>query len=259
MKLSQNIKFLRKKKGLTQAQFADKIGVKRSVIGAYEEGRAEPKLVLLQDICRYFNVTIDDVLAKNLSESGVEKPISGSDLRVLPILVDKQTEEELVSLVPVRASAGYALGFGDIDFIDELPRFKMPFQELVSNKSYRTFQIEGDSMLPVQSGSYMICEYVQDWNAIKDNTCYVVVTKEEGVVYKRLENHIEEQKEIKLISDNTEYEPYYLNINEVTEVWKAMGYTTFSLPEPQPVPSGMQELINQVAELRKDVKSLKST
>ena len=103
----------------------------------------------------------------------------------------------------------------------------------------------------------MFCEYVQDWKTIRDNHCYVVVTQEDGVVYKRLENHITDKKEIKLISDNTDYEPYYLNINQVVEVWKAVGYTTFSLPEQQPVPSGMQELINQVAELRKDVKSLK--
>ncbi len=84
------------------------------------------------------------------------------------------------------------------------------------------------------------------------------MTKEDGVVYKRLENQIKEQNNIKLISDNSEYEPYYLNINQVVEVWKSIGYTTFSLPEQHAVPSGMQELINQVAELRKDVKSLKN-
>jgi len=258
MWLSKNIKLLRKHKGLTQADLASKLGLKRSLVGAYEEGRAEPKLSLLQDMCRYFNVTVDDILTKDLSESDDTIPFSGKHLRVLPILVDKDTEEELTPLVPVKASAGYAHGYGDIDFIDELPRFSMPFQELAGKKSYRVFQINGESMLPVESGSYIICEYVQNWSDIKDQKCYVVVTKEEGVVYKRLENRIEENKEIKLISDNTEYEPYYLNINQVTEVWRAIGYTTFLLPEPHSVPSGMHELINQVAELRKDVKSLKN-
>jgi len=258
MWLSKNIKSLRKSKGFTQADLANKLGVNRSVIGAYEEGRAEPKLALLQDICRYFNVSIDDILAKNVSGSDMNKAISGDHLRVLPILVDKQTEEELTSLVPVRASAGYAQGYGDIDFIDELPHFSMPFLELAGKKSYRVFQIQGESMLPVQSGSYIICEYVQDWTAIKDSKCYVVVTREEGVVYKRLENHIEEKKEIKLISDNSEYEPYYLNINQVSEVWRALGYTTFSMPNVHSAPLGMTDLANQIAELRKDVKSLKN-
>jgi DNA-binding XRE family transcriptional regulator len=35
--ISQNIKFLRKKKGITQQQFADEVGIKRSLVGAYEE------------------------------------------------------------------------------------------------------------------------------------------------------------------------------------------------------------------------------
>ena len=257
MYLSKNIKILRKQKHLTQAKFADKIGVKRSVIGAYEEGRSEPKLNLLQDICRYFKVSIDDLLTKDLEKNEAPLYVSGNNLRVLPIIVDRNTDEEQTPLVPVKVSAGYALGYGDSDYIGELPHFNLPFPELAGQKSYRVFQIEGDSMNPIVTGSYVICEYVQDWKTIRDNHCYVVVTQEDGVVYKRLENHITDKKEIKLISDNTDYEPYYLNINQVVEVWKAVGYTTFSLPEQQPVPSGMQELINQVAELRKDVKSLK--
>ena len=231
--------------------------MKRSVIGAYEEGRSEPKLNLLQDICRYFKVSIDDLLTKDLEKNEAPLYVSGNNLRVLPIIVDRNTDEEQTPLVPVKVSAGYALGYGDSDYIGELPHFNLPFPELAGQKSYRVFQIEGDSMNPIVTGSYVICEYVQDWKTIRDNHCYVVVTQEDGVVYKRLENHITDKKEIKLISDNTDYEPYYLNINQVVEVWKAVGYTTFSLPEQQPVPSGMQELINQVAELRKDVKSLK--
>ena len=38
--ISNNIKVLRKKAGFTQEQLSAKIGIKRSVLGAYEEGRA---------------------------------------------------------------------------------------------------------------------------------------------------------------------------------------------------------------------------
>ena len=38
----QNLKYLRKQKGWTQQEFADKLGIKRSLLGAYEEERAEP-------------------------------------------------------------------------------------------------------------------------------------------------------------------------------------------------------------------------
>ena len=50
-----NLKFLRKSKGLTQGDFALKIGINRPKVGSYEEGRAEPNLVTLQNISHFFN------------------------------------------------------------------------------------------------------------------------------------------------------------------------------------------------------------
>jgi len=52
--ISSNIKFLRKKKGLTQQNFADQVGIKRSLVGAYEEERAEPKYDLLKKNSSFF-------------------------------------------------------------------------------------------------------------------------------------------------------------------------------------------------------------
>jgi len=46
--LNENIRTLRKKLQLTQDEFAQKLGIKRSLVGAYEEGRAEPRAELLQ-------------------------------------------------------------------------------------------------------------------------------------------------------------------------------------------------------------------
>ena len=42
--VNENIRFLRKKKGWTQEKFSQKIGIKRSLVGAYEEGRSAPRL-----------------------------------------------------------------------------------------------------------------------------------------------------------------------------------------------------------------------
>ena len=58
-------KFLRKKEALTQEQLATKIGVKRAMIGAYEEGRAEPRLHTLQHLAAYFQVRLDDFVNKD--------------------------------------------------------------------------------------------------------------------------------------------------------------------------------------------------
>ena len=44
VKINENIRYLRKKKGWTQEKFSSKIGIKRSLVGAYEEGRSDARL-----------------------------------------------------------------------------------------------------------------------------------------------------------------------------------------------------------------------
>ena len=114
--LGSNLRLLRKEKGLTQEQLAGKIGIKRSLIGAYEEGRTEPKLQTILNICHYFNVSIDALINHDMSKTKKTalQDFKGRQLRILPIAVDKQNEKELCTIVPVKASAGYMKGYGDV-------------------------------------------------------------------------------------------------------------------------------------------------
>ncbi|MFC5408427.1 helix-turn-helix domain-containing protein [Larkinella bovis] len=64
--VSNNIKYLRRLNGLTQEQFARRIGIKRSLLGAYEEARANPNLDNLMSIARAFNTTVDNLLKSDL-------------------------------------------------------------------------------------------------------------------------------------------------------------------------------------------------
>ncbi len=64
--VSNNIKYLRRLHGLTQEQFSRRIGIKRSLLGAYEESRANPSQDNLMAITRMCNVSIDDFLKKDL-------------------------------------------------------------------------------------------------------------------------------------------------------------------------------------------------
>lgn len=113
------------------------------MIGAYEEGRAEPRLHTLQHLAAYFQVRLDDFVNRDLSgSSSIPKAdVSGAQLRILPVIVDGTDEKELGTLVPVKASAGYLSGYGDADYIGALPRFSMPFPELPQDRTYRVFQI----------------------------------------------------------------------------------------------------------------------
>ena len=258
--LGNNLKWLRKSRELTQEELANKLGVKRSLIGAYEEGRVEPKLRTILNACLYFSVDLDALITTDLSR---EKPkdkkqdIKGDKLRVLPVITEKDSHRELCTLVPVKASAGYLRGYGDIDYIESLPRFSLPFPELSGNRSYRMFQVSGESMLPVPSGAYIIGEFVQNWYDIRNDECYVLITRDEGIVFKRLINNLKDG-ELTLKSDNPEYEPYSIQAEQLVEVWKARGYVSFELPSGQQTSLNVADLTGAIMELKDEMRELKT-
>src|ERR1700761_9125584 len=200
--ISSNIKFLRKKRGLTQQQFADQINIKRSLVGAYEEERAEPKYDLLKIIAAFFDISIDDFIKEEIDEKWQPKP--KGNLRILSISVDREDQEN-IEMVPVKASAGYLNGYADPEYVAQLPKFYLP---MFKNGTFRAFEIKGDSMLPLPSGTTIIAEYVENWTDIKPGETYVIISKTEGIVYKRIGNKFKDNKKLKLISDNPVYEPY---------------------------------------------------
>lgn len=257
--LNTNIRYLRKQKNLTQEQLAQQIGIKRAMVGAYEEGRAEPKLTTLHHFCQFFKVRMDQLVLRNLTteKAEAETDVEGQKLRILPVMVSKDDERELATMVPVKASAGYLNGYGDADYVGALPRFALPFPELPQDRTYRMFQIRGDSMLPVPPGAYIITEYVQDWNSIRNEECYILITRDEGVVYKRLINNMNEGQ-LLLKSDNPDYEAYTVPVGRIVEVWKAVGVVSFELPNPERQP-GLPQITTLLTELKKDVEQLKDS
>jgi len=252
-----NIRYLRKSKGLTQDELAKSIGISRAVIGSYEENRAIPKLNVLKDLAHYFSVSIDSLVKTELWENqdDLQKNYtSGSNLRVVSTVVDSK-DKELITTVPVQASAGYTNGYSDSDYIESLPHFSLPLVELSKDRTYRVFQIKGDSMEPIKSGSYIICEYLVNWNEIIDNKPYILISKDEGIVYKRLINKMAETGEIILKSDNPEYDPYTLKVEEIHEIWKALGFISFDLPENNDL--SINKLHHMILDMKQEIDKLK--
>lgn len=253
--LSERIRSYRKRSALTQSDLAEKLGVKRSAIGAYEEGRAEPRLSVLKAMAHLFGCSLDELVFGTSEASAID--LKGQKLRVLSVPVDREDQEENISLVPEKAAAGYTRGYGDAEFIRQLPHFRMPFIELSPKRSYRVFQIQGDSMLPVPSGAYIMCEYLMDWTEIKNGECHIVVTRNEGVVYKRLYNQMADKGVLLLRSDNPDYDDYTLRAEEVEEVWRARGFVSFRLPEAQAPERHLKHVGEILREIRSDVQKIR--
>src|SRR5215813_9072544 len=208
----QNLKYLRKLRGWTQEEFAGKLGIKRSLLGAYEEERAEPRLEVLETVSDMFKLTLDELLRKELSDS------KGSNY------LSKRRAQKLVAasndiqLVPVKAAAGYLAGYADPEFLDELNTFTLP---MLAPGNYRAFEIVGDSMLPTPSGSVIVGEKIENVDEVKSNNTYVVVSKGEGIVYKRIMKNNRSKNKLTMVSDNPQYTPYTVNAEDVLEIWKA--------------------------------------
>ena len=239
--LASNIRFLRKQKDMTQDALALEIDVNRSMIGTYEEGRAVPRIGVLQTLSVFFGVKIDDLINRDLSSGFTnEIDIRGTNLRVLTTVVDRN-DQEMITIVPVKASAGYMSGYGDREYIGQLPRFSFPVPELGNERTRRVFQIRGDSMLPVLPGSYVLCEYLQDWTELVDGATYILLTLNDGIVYKRVYNRMQQSNELMLKSDNPDYRPYTIRIEEVSEIWKAIGVISFDLGSNQPIQNNVSK------------------
>jgi SOS-response transcriptional repressor LexA len=121
--------------------------------------------------------------------------------------------------------------------------------------TYRAFEIKGDSMLPLQSGTIVVGEYLSNWNDVKPGDTYVVISKNDGIVYKRIGNRVKENKTIKLISDNPVYEPYSIDSDELLEIWKAKAFISTNFPEPAPEPT-LETLTNMVSQMQKSISNL---
>ncbi len=255
VKINENIRLIRKQLGLTQDQFAVKLEIKRSLIGAYEEGRAEPRLELLQKMASLGGYTVDALIGKDLSrmKDYEKKALTSKD--VVVVTVDDQSRNN-IELVPLRAAAGYLNGYADPEYIRELPRFKLP---MLRQGTYRAFEVSGDSMLPIVPGTVVIGELIEDISTVKNGKPYVLVTSREGIVFKRVFNYLQESGKLFLVSDNRQYAPFQIDGADVIEVWTAKAYISVEFPDGQA--SGdltMEQLAGMVMNLKQEIQSLKS-
>jgi len=260
MYFSSNIKLLRKRLGRTQDDIAFSLEMKRSTLSGYENGVAQPGLEALIAFSRHFKTSIDTLVKEDLSklaeselsqlERGYDVFITGSKLRVLTTTVDTDNNEN-IELVSETAKAGYRSGFADPEFIRVLPVFQLPF--LSREKKYRAFQINGDSMLPIPDKSWVIGEFIQNWLNIRNGYPYIILTLDDGIVFKVVENNLQDEQKLTLLSLNPLYDPYEVHVKDIREVWKFVHFVSSEIPEPN-LPK--DELTKTVISIQKDIKDI---
>ncbi len=238
---ASNIRFLRMRKNITQEVLASELGFTVSKVKAHEAAQTRnPVVEDLIMISEYFKMSVDTLLKINLTkisersirelEQGNDVFTSGTHLRILATTVDKNNKEQ-VEFVSKKARAGYLEGFTDPEFISSLPAFSMP--HLPTNRKFRMFPISGDSMLPIPDGALIIGSYVEDWSSIKKDTPCIVITQNDGIVFKMLTPLFPAKKSFQFASLNISYKPYELPVSEMLEVWQFVNYISDKMPLPE--------------------------
>lgn len=262
MFLARNLKYLRKRSGKTQDGLSSELNIGRTTIANYEAGISEPNVETLLTFANFFGTSVDDLLSKNLEETlksedkdlslrGAFQPQQQPFTGVPRIITVDHDGNDNIIYVPVKARAGYLLGYGDAEFMESLPTFRLPG---LNNATYRMFEVEGPSMAPnVLHGDRIIGEWIDSFDKVRDNRVYVVVHKG-GVAVKRVINRLKERGKFYLKSDTIahrhEFPTLEVDPEDIREIWYGRLKISSDFSEPA-------EVYHRLADLEMDVMEMK--
>jgi len=133
---------------LSQQSFAELFDLKRGTLGAYEEGRSEPKIETIIKIANYFSIPIDDLLTKELTVNSLLKfkanlttdheNISKPTFANIPFINEKNTKD-------------YLLYNAKEAFVNDMPCLQLPINP---EKEFRAFTVDNLEMSSNDKGLF---------------------------------------------------------------------------------------------------------
>ena len=249
---------------LNNYAFSKRIGVTGTTIDSIVNGRPQndgsrkktkPGYDVLLAIINTFDINPDYLFGKS-------DVMLNADLNAIPTYsgiphVISTTNEgtENVVYVSTKARAGYLNGYGDPEYIETLPSFKMP---LLTNGTFRCFEVQGNSMAQTfYNGDLVFGKYVESFSEITNNEVCVVISKTDGVVLKRIINLSEKEQKLILKSDNRDgnFPDYEIALEDIMEVWKVTMYASRQIPKPIDVFDKLQELESKIFNIENKIQN----
>lgn len=183
-------------------------------------------------------------------------PATGN-LGMPKVVAINENNEDLVSLVSAKAAAGYLNGYADTEYVENLPTIRLPN---LKGGTHRAFENKGHSMLPtLHNGSISVGRWVESLDDIKDRRIYIIVSKHDGIVIKRVLNRIEEAGKVILLSDNSnkvEYPNYTIDVSDILEVWYLRGGFIFDFREPSELYSRFNDMESKMTIMQEQLQKL---
>ena len=253
--VGKNIRKLRAVKKLSQAAFAELFGLARPSVGAYEEGRSEPKMETLIQIAQHFGLSVDLLLTKELTvnelyhfdifKEQLQPPALAAEPEAVP---DRQ--QNATPLVYRNRALEYIVRHHDPAFVDSLPWLQLPHQ---LTGPTRAFEVSGADMLLHRQGLrhqdiVLCCRIDKARPALQKDRVYVFVTQGK-ILIRRLAQRPSEGQPLHLRADNPDYGTQELELSQALEIWEVRGVFTTHLRAPALLDERVAELERKVEEL----------
>lgn len=247
---SDNIRALRVRDKISQEKLAEELQITRGRYVKYEDGTSEAPYAILKKIALYFHISIDLLLSIDVRKIAIQDLIKLENNRLLlPIQIDHRGDN-IIEVVTEKAKAGYLSGYADPEYIESLQQISLPF---LGSGKHRGFPVEGDSMPPHEEGSIIVGRYIEKLGEVQDGKTYILITKDHGMVYKRLNKN--KKNTLVLESDNSFYPNFDVKFSEILEIWEYqcnIGRTDHKQPLTE-----MESLKDLLLDLKRDVGELK--
>ncbi|MDR6300680.1 XRE family transcriptional regulator [Mesonia maritima] len=245
----KRFKEVREENQFTQAEFAEKLGIKSSTADI-ERGRTKLAGTVVMELLRQFSIN-----PMWLFGQSHQKHLNIHQVDTMPKVITVNSEEdENIMMVNQRAAAGYPHNIQDVEWYKQLPAFDFPLPQY-RNATYRGFQVEGDSMLPnLRPDDWVLAKAIPSLAEATDHKIYVIVMYD-TVVVKKL-HKLTDPSKIRLVSLNEEYAPFEVKVSDIQEIWQVTSKLTFSL-DANSENSMLKQLQQSMEELKAQLGSLK--
>ncbi len=244
----KNIKKIRGVKGLSQQAFADLFDLKRGTLGAYEEGRSEPKIETIIMIANYFSISIDHMLTAELTVNQLLR--FNDELTISPDDLEREKFACVPCITPNNASEYLQYREND-QFIEDMPQLSLPIN---LEKEFIAYTVDSLEMTSRDEGLFpkdiVISERVPTAVIPKLNagTMVLAITADQFILRRM---YITGKKLI-LRADHKKIEDVTLELTQIKQLWRARYVFYRRLPEiANDISSKMNALQQQMEELRK--------